>query len=817
MKNLGTETHTPPGVARKLISSETGREDKKSIDYLPLWLEITLSLVVAMVVVGMLAGELMRRQLQEDYSLSLHRTSEETFTLLSAAVLEPVISEDIPQLRTIVNETGRLQPDIHAVRVFNEEGVILAFWAREAADNIQKLVSFSKELNFEGELFGTLSIDWSTRRLNQEVERQVQRLRYSIIASLLALTLIIILLIHLLAVRPIGKIHHHLVALTRGNLKSRVDIHSSRELSQLGKSFNELGEVLELQKLREQELETAQRDLFEAKEMAEITLYSIGDGVISTDVDGYIQYLNPVSEQLTGWSNLEAHGQPIEEVFCMFNEISRQPIPNTIRQCLKSGEITTIDTNALLIGRNGLESAIDDSGSPIRNRNGDIVGAVMVFHDVTEARHMTRELEYQAAHDSLTGLFNRNEFTRMLYQFRQEVERKNKEHTLLYLDLDQFKVVNDTCGHASGDALLQQLSRLISDILRRGDVFARLGGDEFGILLNECMLDFAIEIADSIRKTVEEFRFVWDNKSFSIGVSIGIVSINGDSVEADMLLKQADEACFSAKDQGRNRLHVFTEDDLDLRERRGEMDWVARVDTALVEDRFVLYQQVILPLRQEGLDEGEHIEILVRLKEADGSLVPPGAFIPAVERYGLMTKIDRWVITHTFDWLRQNPERMTELGLCNINLSGNSLSDDALLDYIAEQLESPDIDASKICFELTETAAVSNLSLALHFMQHLKKKGCLFALDDFGSGMSSFGYLKNLPVDFLKIDGMFVRDITHDRMCLAMVKSINEVGHVMGKRTIAEFAENSEILELLDQIGVDFAQGYGVARPEPLE
>ncbi len=789
----------------------------KIISHQPLWLTITLSLSVALMVVALAAGELMRRQLQEEYSTSLRNTSEDTFLLLSAATLEPVISEDIPQLRSIVNETGRLQPDIHAIRVVNEEGVLLASLTRSSGGDSKKLVSFSKEISFESELFGTLEIDWSTQRLDQEVIRHTKIMRYSVIASLLTLTLIIILLIHLFAVRPIGKIHQHLLSLSNGMLKSRVDIHSSRELSLLGSSVNNLADALELQKLREHELESARRELFEAKEMAEITLHSIGDGVISTDVEGYVQYLNPISERLTGWSTEEARGRPIEEIFNLVNELDRRPLPNTIRQCLEGSETVAKETHALLIARNGKESAIDNSGSPIRNRNGEIMGAVMIFHDVTESRHMTRELEYQAAHDSLTDLINRKEFDRQLFQYREDISHKEQRHTLLYIDLDQFKIVNDTCGHAAGDALLQQLSQLIGDELRRGDVFARLGGDEFGVLLIECPLEFGIEIAESIRKAVERFRFVWNESGFSIGTSIGIVAITRESANAETLLEQADEACYSAKELGRNRYHVYTEKDDNLIGRQGEMNWLGKVNAALAEDRLVLYQQTILSLQQGGASSGTHIEILVRLVEPDGTLIPPGAFIPAAERYGLMSKVDHWVISRTMAWFRQHPEKMQGLELCNINLSGNSLSDDGLLSYIEAQLDSSEIDASKFCFELTETAAVSNLMLALNFMQRLKKKGCSFALDDFGSGMSSFGYLKSLPVDYLKIDGMFVKDIVHDKISMAMVASINEVGHVMGKRTIAEFVENDEILERLRSMGVDFAQGYGISKPGPLE
>jgi diguanylate cyclase (GGDEF)-like protein/PAS domain S-box-containing protein len=789
----------------------------KNMHRQPLWIKIMLSLSIALMVVALAAGELMRLQLKEDYSTRLRNTSENTFLLLSAATLEPMISEDIPQLRSIVNETGRLQPDIYAIRVMNEDGVLLASLSRNSNTDSNKLVSFSKKLSFESEVFGVLTIDWSTQRIDLEVVRHTKIMRYWVIASLLALTLIIVLLIHFFAVRPIGKIHQHLLLLNKGNLKSRVDVHSSRELSLLSSSVNDLADALEQQKLRQYELESARKELFEAKEMAEITLHSIGDGVISTDVDGFVQYLNPISEKLTGWSNEEARGQSIEKIFILVDELSRQPLRSAIRNCLEGNETVATDVTPLLIAKNGQESAIKNSGSPIRNRNGKIIGAVLVFHDVTESRNMTRELEYQAAHDSLTDLINRKEFDRQLFQYREDILHKDQRHTLLYIDLDQFKIVNDTCGHAAGDALLQQLTKLISDELRRGDVFARLGGDEFGVLLNECPLDFGVEIAESIRKAVENYRFIWNENGFSIGVSIGIVAINRESADAETLIEQADEACYSAKSLGRNRYHVYTEKDDNLIDRQGEMNWLGKVNAALAEDRLVLYQQTILSLQPGGGCSENHIEILVRLVEPDGTLVPPGAFIPAAERYGLMSKVDRWVISRTMDWYRENPEKMAALDLCNINLSGNSLSDDGLLCYIEEQLDTPEIDASKFCFELTETAAVSNLMLALNFIQRLKKKGCCFALDDFGSGMSSFGYLKSLPVDYLKIDGMFVKDIVHDKVSMAMVASINEVGHVMGKRTIAEFVENDEILALLRDMGVDYAQGYGISKPGPLE
>jgi diguanylate cyclase (GGDEF)-like protein/PAS domain S-box-containing protein len=767
--------------------------------------------------VALVAGEIMRIQLQEDYSNSLRKTSENTFLMLSAAALEPVISEDIPQLRSIVNETVRLQADIHAIRIFNEENVLLASYTRDSAKKNNKLVSFSKDITFESESFGTLAIDWSTLRQDEEVSRHSKMMRYWVIASLLTLTIIIIVLIHLFAVRPIGMIHQHLLSMNEGDLTKRVLVDSSRELSLLSSSVNDLADALTLQKLRETELESARKELFEAKEIAEVTLHSIGDGVISTDVNGYVQYLNPISEKLTGWTNEEAKGLHIEHIFKLVDEVSHFPLPSAIYQCLEGYKTETTGTYPLLVARDGQESAINNSGSPIRNRNGEIIGAVMVFHDVTESRNMTRELQYQATHDSLTDLINRKEFDRMLYQYREDVTHKDHQHTLLFIDLDQFKIVNDTCGHAAGDELLQQLSVLIDGELRRGDVLARLGGDEFGVLLNECPIEYGVDIAEAIRKAVERFRFVWHETGFTIGSSIGIVGITQESADAETLLEQADEACYSAKELGRNRYHVYTNNEDHLVGRQGEMNWLGKVNAALAEDRFVLYEQTILPLQEGHGSCKDHIEILVRLVEPDGTIVPPNAFIPAAERYGLMPKVDHWVVKHTMNWFKQHPEKMKALELCNINLSGKSLSNTALLYFIEEQLDCPEIDASKFCFELTETAAVSNLSIALNFMERLKQKGCLFALDDFGSGMSSFGYLKALPVDYLKIDGMFVKDIAKNKVSKAMVASINEVGHVMGKQTIAEFVEDAEILQLLRDMGIDYAQGYHISKPHALK
>ncbi|WP_432743608.1 EAL domain-containing protein [Methylobacter sp. G7] len=440
---------------------------------------------------------------------------------------------------------------------------------------------------------------------------------------------------------------------------------------------------------------------------------------------------------------------------------------------------------------------------------------LLVGEDITEARLLSENIAYQASHDALTGLANRSQFDSYIKQAVALAYADNSEHVLCYLDLDQFKVVNDTCGHLAGDELLRQLGDLLRTHVRKQDFVARLGGDEFGVLMINCSLNEAFLACENLRDLVKDFRFAWEDRSFTIGVSIGISAINGSSGNAVNLLKEADSACYVAKDNGRNRVHVFSPDDEELALRQGEMQWVEKIQQGLEQNRFCLYGQPIVAITPH--EEGMHFETLVRYQDNDGGIIPPGAFLPAAERYNLAPLLDRWVISHLFEWIATKPGFIDELSLCSVNLSGLSLSDETMLAFISEQFSKWAIPAHKICFEVTETAAIANLSYATKFIKQLKERGCLFSLDDFGSGLSSFAYLKNLPVDYLKIDGLFVKDMLNDKVDLAMVKSINEVGHVMGKKTIAEFVENEQIFNLLNVLGVDYAQGYGIGKPVPLD
>ena len=435
--------------------------------------------------------------------------------------------------------------------------------------------------------------------------------------------------------------------------------------------------------------------------------------------------------------------------------------------------------------------------------------------DITEARALSQQLRFQAAHDALTGLVNRREFENRLERSLKAAEGGRSEHAVCYLDLDQFKIINDTCGHVAGDELLRRLGRVLAQQVRSQDTLARLGGDEFGVLLENCSMHAAERVANALRHTIEDFRFSWQKQVFGIGVSIGVVPIQGLGQTVSSILSAADAACYAAKDRGRNRIHIYHEGDVELVRRHGEMRWVTRIQTALEENRFELARQPIVPLSTSSRED-THYELLLRMRDEDGEIVLPEAFLPAAERYNLSVKLDRWVVREAFRQLTRDPSHLQKLFLCSINLSGVSLADEDFLIFVTTEFAATGLPPSKVCFEITETAAIANLADAMRFMEVLRRLGCRFALDDFGSGLSSFAYLKSLPVDFLKIDGVFVKDIVEDAIDRELVRAINKIGHVMGKRTIAEFVESKEILTALVEIGVDYAQGFELGKPKLL-
>ncbi|AMB85239.1 PAS domain S-box protein [Pseudomonas agarici] len=550
------------------------------------------------------------------------------------------------------------------------------------------------------------------------------------------------------------------------------------------------------------------------KERAQITLESIGDGVITTDVEGAIAYMNPAAEQLTHWKAGHAYGLPLSALFTLLDE-NAQEEGFTLIEHILGGQLGGGSEHSKLIQRlDGSTVSVTLVGAPIRNA-GKVSGAVLVLHDMTQERQYIANLSWQATHDALTGLANRREFEYRLEQALHNLGRQPARHALMFLDLDQFKLVNDTCGHAAGDELLRHICALLQSGLREGDTLARLGGDEFGILLENCPSDASEKIAEGLRQTVQNLHFVWKGRPFVTTVSIGLVHIHQTPATLESSLRAADMACYMAKEKGRNRVQVYHADDSELSLRFGEMAWVQRLHMALEEDRFCLYSQEISALGQTD-HAGGHVEILLRLHDEAGRMILPDSFIPAAERYGLMSQLDRWVVRNVFKVVAQCIALAGEepMAMCAINLSGTTIGDENFLGFLYEQFALHGIPPQLICFEITETSAISNLGSAIRFINELKGLGCHFSLDDFCAGMSSFAYLKHLPVDFLKIDGSFVKDMLDDPINRAMVEVINHIGHVMGKRTIAEFVETPQIEQALLEIGVDYAQGYVIERPQ---
>ncbi|MEG0858044.1 MAG: EAL domain-containing protein [Pseudomonas sp.] len=549
------------------------------------------------------------------------------------------------------------------------------------------------------------------------------------------------------------------------------------------------------------------------KERAQITLESIGDAVITTDVEGCIAYMNPAAEQLTHWHAAQAHGLPLASLFSLLDENAEKDSLSLVERILSGGLSGGSEHTKLIQRLDGSTVSVTLVGAPIR-ADGKVSGIVLVLHDMTQERQYIANLSWQATHDALTGLANRREFEYRLEQALNALVRKPARHALMFLDLDQFKLVNDTCGHAAGDELLRHICAVLQAGLREGDTLARLGGDEFGILLENCPQDQAERIAESLRQAVQSLHFVWKGRPFMTTVSLGLVHIAQAPTTLEASLRAADMACYMAKEKGRNRVQVYHADDSELSMRFGEMAWIQRLHVALEENRFCLYAQEIAAL---GAHEGPgHIEILLRLQDESGRIILPDSFIPAAERYGLMTALDRWVVRSVFEVIRQclDERRDGPLAMCAINLSGSSIGDDKFLEYLRRLFGEYGIPPHMICFEITETSAIANLGSAIRFINELKGLGCRFSLDDFCAGMSSFAYLKHLPVDFLKIDGSFVKDMLDDPINRAMVEVINHIGHVMGKRTIAEFVETPLIEQALQEIGVDYAQGYLIERPQ---
>ena len=578
-----------------------------------------------------------------------------------------------------------------------------------------------------------------------------------------------------------------------------------------GEVTNYAGYILDITERKQNEFE-----LNQARERAQVTLHSIADAVITTDMNGQIEYLNPSAEKLSGWESEIARGLPLQRIFCLFNEGSREELEDPIRKCLACGDSVKASRDISLKRHDGMNLSIQYSASPIMAESGSALGVILVIHDITETRMMEREISYQSTHDALTGLINRTEFESRLGFALESTRQAAESHVLCQLDIDKLKIVNDTCCHEAGDDLIRSVASALQGCLRDSDVLGRIGGDEFGILLKNCTLSAAAEIAGNMLSAIRKVSFSSCDRSYDVCASIGLAPVTMASESLAYIMSQVDLACYAAKDCGGDRFRIYEPGDEHLVRRHDEMKWVTRLNEAIKSDCLTLYYQDIVPVTPD-IAAGRHFEVLVRMLDEEGNLVPPDVFLPAAERYNLITSLDRWVVSHTFSWYAGHATADAgDLDTISINLSGASVTDTGFMNYIKDQLIIHEVPPAIICFEITETAAIENLQAATGFINELKRLGCRFALDDFGSGLSSFSYLKNLPVDYLKIDGSFVKDMETDAIDCAMVKSIHQLGVVIGTKTIAEFVENDGILAKLAEIGVDYAQGYGISKPQPL-
>jgi diguanylate cyclase (GGDEF)-like protein/PAS domain S-box-containing protein len=559
-----------------------------------------------------------------------------------------------------------------------------------------------------------------------------------------------------------------------------------------------------------QRLHTEER-FKQLNELAQVTLESIGDGVITTDTFGSIIYMNQVAERLSGWQSADARALTLREVLRLRDEHTHEPMSDEQYERMTHASQTQY---SVLVHREGVrESYVEVSSTPLKNAKRQIIGAVLVLRDVSEIRRLVHKMSYQTSHDALTGLINRREFEHVLDTALSGVRQAGTAYVVCYIDLDEFKVVNDTCGHTAGDELVRQLGIKLDAALGENDILARLGGDEFGVLLAACTLERGVEVAAHLLEVIKALRFTWEQKTFTLAASIGVVPLTQQFAQITDVLRAADSACYVAKERGRNRIHIFHENDLAVATRHGQMQWMQRIQRALDDNRFRLYYQPIVDLHNG--DQVRHGEVLVRMIDATGEVVAPSTFLPSAERYHLMPSIDRWVVKNFLGWMRGQDAQSVRAPYF-INLSGQSLSDARFLDFVTDELKTSGVEPHLVGFEITETAAIQNVSSATHFITSLKALGCRFSLDDFGSGVSSFTYLKNLPVDYLKIDGSFVWDMATCSINSAMVESINQIGHLMGIKTIAECVENDHTLAALRKLGVDYVQGYHLGIPRPL-
>lgn len=526
---------------------------------------------------------------------------------------------------------------------------------------------------------------------------------------------------------------------------------------------------------------------------------------------GCIRSVNEFGARQLGYTPEELRGKPF---LMLYHRIMHDAVRDFLERCF-TDDSTVHRWENRKRHKEGDTLWVRDTARVVTGINGR-TNLFIICEDITEARILSEKLSYQATHDDLTGLVNRREFKKRLQRILDTARTEHSKHALCYLDLDEFKVINDTCGHSAGDELLRQLGNLLMSQARKRDTLARLGGDEFGILMEHCSIEQATRLANAIREQIKDFRFGWENQQFGIGASIGLVTINEKSESLSSVLRAADGACYLAKKEGRNRIHAYREGKDTALDTQGVTQWGLRIDRALDERRFELFYQSIDTLNG-GQRDRSYFELLLRMKDPDGKLVLPATFLTAAQRLNRSIRLDRWVVATTFNWLSNHPKQLNSLNLCSINLSPHSIVNKEFLGYVVEQIDEYDIPAEKICFEITENAAATNLSSAKQLISTLNELGCSFALDDFGNCLSSFDFLRSIPVDYLKISGELIKGLRRDKLSLSIVKSINEISHVMGKKTIAGTVEDENTLLLVREIGFDFAQGFWINYPQPID
>ncbi|MHB1187748.1 EAL domain-containing protein [Thiobacillus sp.] len=755
--------------------------------------------------------------LKERAQQHLDTSAERELSAMMAAIQDHVLLRDYPAIEQTIKARARdshilsarfVSPKVTFETRTPPEPQRYPAWFAAILD--VRIPRAQSDLMVGGTSYGTLAIALDAAPSVQSLWLMVARFTLLAIGSLIGVMLLFRW--HLqTSLRGLYALRTAARAIESGDFSARVSLAygSPPEVRETKLAFNHMADHVSRLVAA---LEHEHGELLVEKQRLRVTIESIGDAVVVTDADGLIEFLNPKAEELTGFSSDDARGRQVSSVLPLFNEQSGAPVTGPLELALRHNKVVELDNHTVIRRHDGVTIAISDTAAPIRSSDGKVQGGVLVFQDESERRSLMQRLAWQAERDHLTGLLNRRAMENKLVAALHSVQHEARHFIFCYIDLDRFKLVNDTCGHRAGDTLLQRLSAIMAHRVEgRNHFLARLGGDEFGLLFVDTALPEALEYIQGLRDEISRFRFEWDDKVFRLGVSLGVTELHGAMTDIGEILAQADTACYHAKSLGGSAIQVYEKTHPALRKINDEMQWVGAITKAFEAHRFLLYRQQKVAL--SPAISTQHYEILLRMRGEDGTIIEPGEFLPAAERYGLAPSFDRWVIRNFFAYLDTHPEDEASYA---INLSGRSLSDPGTAEFILDEIGQYHFDPTRISFEVTETAAIDSLDACERLILTLQSRGIQFALDDFGKGQSSFGYLKRLPVAALKIDGDFVRGMDHDREKLAIVKAIHTLGHELGKQTIAEQVETEKELTCLKNMGVDFVQGYLLHRPVQL-